>query len=122
MDSLSGRVVVVAGSDGALGPVAAAIQRAGAAVALVAPAEVARTDVTVHIRADPRDEDVWERVTMHVEQHLGPVDAAVADESSAPSVSRALAADLRRRGHGDIVVVQPGDEPDVVVTKVAGTQ
>ena len=122
MDELTGRVVVVAGEATDVGPVAAALQSAGAQVALVAVATRARTDVTVHVRADPADPTVWDRVTMHVEQHLGPVDAAVADPRTAARARDALAADLRRRGHGDIVVVQPGDEPADVVRRVVGTQ
>jgi hypothetical protein len=119
---LTGRVVVVAGAEAAVGPVAAALHSAGASVALVALAETARTDVTVHVRADPADADVWARVAMHVEQHLGPVDAAVADSSAEARVRDAFAADLRRRGHGDVVVVRPGDDIADVVTWVAGTQ
>jgi hypothetical protein len=122
VNSLPGRVVVVAGAEAILGPIAAALQSAGASVALVATAAVARTDVTVHVRADPADRDVWDRVSMHVEQHLGPVDAAVADATSADAVHAAFAADLRRRGHGDVVIVEPGEDPADVVTKVAGTQ
>jgi hypothetical protein len=122
MNILAGRVVVVAGADAVVGPIAAGLQQAGATVALVAAADAARSDVTVHIRTDPSYGPAWERITMHVEQHLGPVDAAVADESAAAAVTVALGADLVRRGHGGIVVVQPGDDPDAVVRKVAGTQ
>jgi len=119
---LTGRVVVVAGVAATVGPIAAALQDTGASVALVALAEVARTDVTVHVRADPSDADVWDRVSMHVEQHLGPVDAVVADASAEPLVRAVFAADLRRRGHGDVVVVHDGDNVGDVVTRVVGTQ
>ncbi|MBV9098348.1 MAG: hypothetical protein JO079_09845 [Frankiaceae bacterium] len=119
---MTGRVVVVAGGAGAVGPIAAALQDTGASVALVALAEVARTDVTVHVRADPSDADVWDRVSMHVEQHLGPVDAVVADASAESLVRAVFAADLRRRGHGDVVVVHDGDNVGDVVTRVVGTQ
>lgn len=105
-----------------VGPIAAALHAAGANVALVALADTARTDVTVHVRADPADPDVWDRVSMHVEQHLGPVDAAVTDAAAEEQVRATFAADLRRRGHGGIVVVQPGDDVAAVVTTVAGTQ
>jgi len=119
---LTGRVVVVAGAEAVLGPAAAALHDAGASVALVALADAARDDVTVHVRADPADADVWDRVAMHVEQHLGPVDAVVTDASAEAVVRAVFAADLRRRGHGDIVVVRTGDDIADVVTRVAGTQ
>lgn len=122
MDSLAGRVVVVAGTEAILGPIAAALQSAGSSVAFVASAQIARTDVTVHFRTDPCDPDVWDRVSMHVEQHLGPVDAVVTDPGTAGAVRAAFAVDLSRRGHGDVVVVEPGDDAADVVTKVVGTQ
>lgn len=115
-------MVVVAGAAETVGAVAAALRTAGARVALVALATTARDDVTVHVRADPSDPDVWDRVGMHVEQHLGPVDAVVADASAADVVRAVFATDLRRRGHGDVVVVQPDDDPADVVTTVVGTQ
>jgi hypothetical protein len=119
---LAGRVVVVAGDADTVGPIASALYDAGAAVALVALADAARLNVTVHMRADPSRADVWDRVTMHVEQHLGPVDAAVADDSAALAMTAALAGDLERRGHGGVVVVRAGDDVDVVVSRVVGTQ
>jgi hypothetical protein len=122
MKVLTGRVVVVAGDATTVAPSATALQEAGAAVALVAMATTARSDVTVHVRADPYDIDVWDRVSMHVEQHLGPVDAVVTDATSYDVVRAVFATDLRRRGHGDIVIVEPGDDVAVIVTKVAGTQ
>jgi len=115
-------VVVVAGAEAILGPIAAALQSAAAKVALVATATATRTDVAVHVRADPSDADTWGRVTMHVEQHLGPVDAVVTDSAAAATVRAVFAPGLHRRGHGDVVVVDPGDCPGGVVRKVAGTQ
>jgi len=122
VDSLAGRVVVVAGTEAILGPIAAALQSAGASVAFVASAQIARTDVTVHFRTDPSDTEVWDRVSMHVEQHLGPVDAVVTDASVAGAVRAAFAADLLRRGHGGVVVVEPDADVADVVKTVAGTQ
>lgn len=115
-------MVVVAGDEATVGPIAAALHATGALVALVARAPAARDDVTVHLRADPYDDGVWDRVAMHVEQHLGPVDAVVADASAVEPVRRAFAADLRRRGHGGVVVVEAGDEASDVVRKVLDTQ
>jgi len=122
VDSLAGRVVVVAGTEAILGPIASALQSAGASVAFVASAQLARTDVAVHFRTDPTDPDVWDRVSMHVEQHLGPVDAVVTDAGTAGTVRAAFAADLLRRGHGDVVVVEPDAVVADAVTKVVGTQ
>ncbi len=122
MDELAGRVVVVAGDESVVGPIAAALHATGALVALVARATVARDDVTVHLRADPSDDGVWDRVAMHVEQHLGPVDAVVADAAAAEPVRRAFGTDLRRRGHGGVVVVAAGDDASDVVRKVLDTQ
>ena len=122
MDVLAGRVVIVAGAELTVGPVAAALHGVGAIVALVSDATAMQPDVTVHFRADPSHPETWDRVSMLVEQHLGPVDAVVADVSALANVRAAFAADLRRRGHGDVVLIDAGDDPDDVVRKVARTQ
>ena len=109
---LLGRVVVVAGEEVGLAAAADAAFRAGAQVAVVSTT-LASTACTVRFRADPTDDSVWERVAMHVEQHLGPVDGVVTDGVAQPVVSRVFGPDLDRRGHGDIVVVA-GDPVDVV--------
>jgi len=119
---LTGRVVVVAGAEPIAGPIAAALQTAGARVALVSIATAGHDGVAVHFRTDPGEPDVWDRVAMHVEQHLGPVDAAVADASCADVVRDVFGTDLRRRGHGDVVVAAAADDPADVVRRVAGTQ
>lgn len=119
---LLGRVVVVAGDVTTLGPAAAALHQAGAQVALVATAGSTYDDVTVHFRADPDDPRVWDRVAMHVEQHLGPVDAVVTDDVSAATVRAVLEEDMVRRGHGGVVVVAAGEPLGDVVSRIVDTQ
>jgi hypothetical protein len=116
-----GRVVVVAGEDTSLAGVAAAAVEAGASVAVVSrtlPDDVA---ATVRFRADPGDRAAWERVAMHVEQHLGPVDGVVGDRAHADVLAAVFAADLARRGHGAVVTMTGGDEPAAVLTRLRGT-
>lgn len=119
-ESLLGRVIVVAGEQAALANVATAAAGAGAAVAVISTA-LPDLAVTVRFRADPRDAAVWERVAMHIEQHLGPVDGAAADDSSYDVVRAVLQPDLSRRGHGAIVCVAAGADPEEALRSMVGT-
>lgn len=118
---LSGRVLVVAGDDRLLLSVAGAAAASGALVALVAPSRPA-LDVALCFRADPADADAWSRIAPHVEQRLGPVDAVVTDARSATACEDVFGADLRRRGHGAVVVVATGDDEAAVLRRLAGTR
>lgn len=109
---LLGRVVVVAGEDETLAVAAEAVSLAGAQVAVVS-STLPAVAATVRFRADPIDDSVWERVAMHVEQHLGPVDGVVTDAGAREVVAGVFGPDLARRGHGEIVVVE-GDGAEVV--------
>ena len=120
---LAGRVFVVAGEEGFLCDVAAAVAAGDARVAVVSTSldETATVNATVRFRANPRDRDVWDRVAMHIEQHLGPVDGVVTDEGTHPVVDAVFAADLARRGHGTVVVATGADDVASVVTRLCGT-
>jgi hypothetical protein len=118
---LLGRVYVVAGGEPGLVDVAAALVDAGAFVAFVA-VELTAVSAHTNFRADPGDPGVWERVAPYVEQRLGPVDGVVTDRATRPVVDAVFAADIRRRGHGDVVVVSPADEVVQVVSALAGRQ
>ena len=117
-NSLLGRVIVVAGADPALAHAAHLALDAGAQVAVVSTS-LQVDDATLRFRADPSDIDVWERIAMHVEQHLGPVDGVVTDERCAATVAPVFAPDLARRGHGDVVIVSADTEPGSVLTRLA---
>jgi hypothetical protein len=110
------RVVVVAGRS--LDAAASALAGRGATVAFVADTAVRNGDVAVHFRTDPSDAGAWDRIAMHVEQHLGPIDAVVADAAAAPVVEAGLGADLARRGRSGVVVVNDADD---AVSQVLGT-
>ena len=116
-----GWVVVVAGDDPVLAGVAQASADAGAAVGLVSKELGDETPSSVRFRADPGDRDVWVRIAMHVEQHLGPVDGVVTDASSHAIVEEVFAVDLARRGRSPVIVVGPADVPTAVVTALFGT-
>ena len=118
---LVGRVVVVAGTQPQLQQVAEAVVAAGARVAVVSP-RLQVDGAVVVFRTEPGDASVWDRVAMHVEQHLGPVDGVVTDPPAAPVVTSVFAPDIARRGHGDVVVVTADDDPVGVVTRLCGTR
>ena len=106
-----GRVVVVAGDDPGLQQAAESALSAGAAVAIVSATLDRATAATVRFNADPRDRDAWERIAMHVEQHLGPVDAVYTDDDSRSAVEAVFATDLARRGRESVVVIRRADTP-----------
>ena len=117
---LVGRVFIVAGCGGTFTSVARLLAADGALVALVTTDEPV-PEVGAHFRADPADPDVWSRMVPHVEQRLGPIDAVVTDESAAALAEERVGPDLRRRGHGSVVVVPPGTDADSVLRTLAGT-
>ena len=118
---LNGWVVVVAGEDGALADAAGATLAAGASVGVVSTGLAEQTPASVRFRADPGDPGAWERIAMHIEQHLGPIDGVVTDASSYRVVNDVFALDLSRRGRSPVVIVGPGLPTDTVVTALFGT-
>jgi hypothetical protein len=117
---LEGRVFIVAGCGATFTGVAQLLASDGALVAIVTT-DSAVPDVAAHFRADHADPDVWDRVVPHVEQRLGPIDAVVTDELGRATAERLVGPDLRRRGHGTVVVVPPATEPGSVVRMLGGT-
>jgi hypothetical protein len=73
------------------------------------------------VRADPADPTVWERIAMHVEQHLGPVDGVVSDARTEAVVRAVFEPDLVRRGHGRVVVLGADEGVDDAVSALLGT-
>jgi hypothetical protein len=120
LDDMVGRVVVVAGHAPGLPRLAADLVQSGAFVAYVGPGEPVTT-ARASIRADPADPTVWDRIAMHVEQHLGPVDGVVTDATSAATVDAVFGPDLVRRGHGTVLVVGDDWAVDSVVSALLGT-
>jgi hypothetical protein len=120
-EALHGRVFIVAGEHPALLAVAATAHAAGALVA-VASLSLNDTDAAVRFRSDAADPATWDRVLMHVEQHLGPVDGAATDEGCHDVVRQLLVPDLHRRGHGEVVVVTAEDDPRDVLRRMTGTR
>jgi hypothetical protein len=118
IDSLLGRVVVVAGEEPGLAATAAAAVDAGALVAVVSRTLPADTPSAVRFRTDPADADVWWRIGMHIEQHLGPIDGAATDAATVSTVHDQFEADFVRRGHGHVVAVGPADDAADVVTRL----
>lgn len=117
---LLGHVFVVAGVDADLPEVADALADAGAFVALVFPMRVA-TRAAAAIVADPTDGSTWERAAPHIEQRLGPVDGVVTDARTADPIANVFTPDLRRRGHGGVVVREESDDVSAVMERLART-
>jgi len=117
--TLSGLVVVVAGEAPQLVPITQACIAAGASVAVVSRT-LPDIEVTLRFRADPAAPQTWDRVAMHVEQHLGPVDGVATDEASYDAVHATFAGDLTRRGHGRVVVVTPDTGASSTISSMVG--
>jgi hypothetical protein len=118
---MTGRVLVVAGEHPALALVADVARASGALVAVVSRT-LGDVAATVRFRADPSDEGTWDRVLMHIEQHLGPVDGAATDVDCNEVVRGLLVPDLDRRGHGDVVVVTGSSDARELLTRMVGTR
>lgn len=119
---LLGRVVVVAGEDATLAAVAAAAADAGASVGVVSRTLPDDVPATVRFRADPAAAATWDRVGMHVEQHLGPVDGVATDTIAQATVESVFGPDLVRRGHGDVVVVTPAESVAALLSRMVDTR
>ena len=119
--TLLGRVLVVAGGDAQLAAVASALSAADASVAVVSRSLGPTPSATVRFNADPADPGAWERIAMHVEQHLGPVDGVVTDDDAVTVVETVFAVDLVRRGRPPVVVVRRDDDVGGVITRLGYT-
>src|SRR4051812_44998549 len=117
--SLTGLVVVVAGSTPFFAELARAITTCGALVATLAPQR--DESLALAYKGDPLDAGAWSRIAPHVEQRLGPVDLVACDTSTRPVVEPVFGPDLRRRGHGGVVVLRDEDGIAAAVTTLAGT-
>jgi NAD(P)-dependent dehydrogenase (short-subunit alcohol dehydrogenase family) len=84
--------------------------------AAVAVAE-ARALPVFGLTTDPSSPAVWERITQHIEQRLGPIDLAVAVGATAvyDAMRSALAPDLTRRHRGEVVDLAATTEPATVL-------
>jgi hypothetical protein len=113
-------VFIVAGGGETFTEVARLLVADDALVAIVTTDAV--PEVAAHFRADPADPDAWGRMVPHVEQRLGPIDAVVTDESSRALAESLVGPDLLRRGHGAVIVVDPGEDAETVVRTLADRQ
>lgn len=111
---LAGRVIIAAGEGERIDAVVAALLDGDALVAVVAQ-RTSASHAPAWFRVDPTDPEVWQRVVPHVEQRLGPIDAAVTTADVHELVSGLLETDMRRRGHGAVIDVDAAlDAADVV--------
>jgi NAD(P)-dependent dehydrogenase (short-subunit alcohol dehydrogenase family) len=119
LDPLAGYVVVLAGTDAEAGR---ALLRCGALLAVVSAdrtvvaelEETAATEPTsmlLAFHADPSDVATWERLSAHIEQRVGPVDAVLCTAETAGAVHTTFDDDMRRRGHGAVITLTVGDDP-----------
>lgn len=122
---LTGKAIVVAGDSRQLIEVVRGLAANAALLAIVAAdreivdeaVQVAESlDATVvGMTADPTSPEVWARLAPHIEQRLGPIDAAVAIGAAAlrQAVAAALLPDMAARHRGMLV------EVDATVAPVA---
>jgi NADP-dependent 3-hydroxy acid dehydrogenase YdfG len=119
LDPLAGHVVVLAGVDAGVGT---ALLERGALLAVVttdravideleAAAAAHPATVLLAYNADPGDPATWARLAPHIEQRVGPVDAALCTPAALDATTATFADDMRRRGHGAVVVLNPGQDP-----------
>jgi NAD(P)-dependent dehydrogenase (short-subunit alcohol dehydrogenase family) len=115
---LAGRVVIVAGEGERIEQVTASLLAGDALVALVT-VTAAMTDAHAWFRVDPNDPSVWDRVVPHVEQRLGPIDAAVTTAGLHAQLTELLEPDMLRRGHGGVVDVDAARDVDDALRQLA---
>jgi hypothetical protein len=116
--AFAGRVIVVAGDSDRIDPITSTLLEAGAIVAVVTHASSSAA-AQAWFRVDPADPDVWNRVVPHVEQRLGPIDAAVTTTEIHALVRDLLEPDMRRRGHGGVLDVDAAGDVDEAVRTLA---
>jgi len=119
LDPLAGHVVVLAGVDSAAG---VALLECGVQVAVVTTDRAAIDDLEraaaerpgamlLAYQAEPDDTATWARLAAHIEQRVGPVDAVLCAPGAVDATTATFAADMRRRGHGAIIALTPGQDP-----------
>lgn len=108
---LAGRVVIVAGEGERIDQIAPLLLASDALVAVVANRS-ATADAHAWFRVDPADPTVWSRVVPHVEQRLGPIDAAVTTGDLHAPLRQLLEPDMLRRGHGGVLDVDAAADVD----------
>ena len=114
---LAGRVVIVAGEGDRIARIVPILLAGDALVALVASSSPL-TNAHAWFRVEPSDPAVWSRIVPHVEQRLGPIDAAVTTGVIHSFVRDLLEPDMHRRGHGGVVDVDAADDVDDAVRKL----
>ncbi|HET7531428.1 MAG TPA: hypothetical protein VFJ98_10755 [Mycobacteriales bacterium] len=131
-DPLTGHVVVLAAPAGVgewdheardlAAPAGAALLREGVLLAVVTTdtgvqrdidgnASLQGVDPPITWRANPADPSTWGRLAPHIEQRMGPVDAVVVDPAALEVVRATFGGDMRRRGHGAIVMLSAAEDP-----------
>jgi len=117
MDPLDGHVVVLATESDAANR-ASRLLRHGVLLAVVTTDGTGLDAVEALVfRADPADPATWDRVAPHIEQRVGPIDAALADPGALDAVRDAFEPDMLRRGHGAIVRLRPSEDPVAVLRR-----
>src|SRR3954468_18433917 len=118
LDPLAGHVVVLAGLDAAAG-VALLERGVEGAVATTQRATIDDLEraaaerpgaMLLAYQAEPDDAATWARLAPHIEQRVGPVDAVLCSPSAVDATTATFAADMRRRGHGAIIALIPGQD------------
>lgn len=111
---LAGRVVIVAGMGDRIDQIVPILLARDAFVALVGRGSVG-TDASAWFRVDANDPDAWSRIVPHVEQRLGPIDAAATTTDVHSYVRELLEPDMCRRGHGGVIDVDAAADVDDAV-------
>jgi NAD(P)-dependent dehydrogenase (short-subunit alcohol dehydrogenase family) len=112
---LAGKTMIVAGESSDLLETVRALASNSALLAIVAPSrEIVQASTAIAetygatvfgMTVDPSSPAVWERITQHIEQRLGPIDVVVAI-AAAPTrrvIADALLPDMTARGHGVLI-------------------
>lgn len=115
----AGRVVIVAGDGERIEQIVPILLSADALVAVVSTGSATAAEAHARFRVDPSDADAWSRIVPHVEQRLGPIDAAVTTAAVHAYVRDLLEPDMQRRGHGGVLDVEAYGDVDEAVRTLA---
>ena len=111
---LAGRVIIVAGESDRIDQMVPILLASDALVALVASSTTA-AGAHAWFRVAANDPDAWSRIVPHVEQRLGPIDAAATTTDAHSYLRELLEPDMRRRGHGGVIDVDAAADVDEAV-------